>query len=88
MTSKAAECIRTVANFSTVLPEFKFDKSKFDKEKLKESLPDISPKLVKLFKLVKLVFFYYSSDYIIDLCMVMGLQALYNHLTHYKRFSN
>jgi len=53
MTSKAAECIRTVANFSTILPEFKFDKSKFDKEKLKESLPDISPKLVKLFTQIK-----------------------------------
>ena len=50
---KQAECIRTVANFSKIDKEYKFDKKNFDKNKFKEDLPNISPKLEALLKKIK-----------------------------------
>jgi hypothetical protein len=48
-------CLRRIANFTTVKNQFKFDNKSFEdnKELLKKSLPTYSPKLVKLIEVIK-----------------------------------
>jgi superfamily II DNA or RNA helicase len=48
-----AECIRTVENISTYDLEYRLDHSSFNKEKLKEMLPIISPKITKVIEKIR-----------------------------------
>lgn len=48
MKAKTAECIRKAINISSQKDFFKFDKSSFNANKIKEALPITSPKLMEL----------------------------------------
>jgi len=48
-----SECIRTIENISSYDLEYRLDHIRFDKEKLREMLPIISPKITKMIEMIK-----------------------------------
>ena len=52
MDSKAV-CVRKVANWSTILPEHRFDRVSFNPKTILEDMPASSPKMVSLFQNIK-----------------------------------
>jgi len=52
MDSKAV-CVRKVANWSTIIPEHRFDRVSFNPKTILEDMPASSPKMVSLFQNIK-----------------------------------
>lgn len=53
--NKVYKCMRQTANWSKILPEHKIDNKKFNKNLVKETIHNASPKLEQLFDIIKQV---------------------------------